>query len=160
MAVDSGGSSTLDIIGQGLFSISYVDGSHSDGSYFTDVFTIGGSTVTNMTMGLGEDTDINFGLVGIGYKTDEAIVSSERTTSAAYNNLPVVLMNEGITKTVAFSLWLNDLGMFLCHPLSKGMISNRNPSIHRCEHRQSPFWRYRHRKVPRRSDEGQHLQGP
>ncbi|CAK7197392.1 hypothetical protein SEUCBS139899_000038 [Sporothrix eucalyptigena] len=106
---NSDDSSTFVITGQNEFSISYVDGSHSDGSYFTDVFSIGGSTVTNMTMGLGEDTDINFGLVGIGYKTDEAIVSTEEDLSAAYNNLPLVMVQEGIIKTNAYSLWLNDL---------------------------------------------------
>lgn len=111
--VNSDDSSTFEIVGQDEFSISYVDGSHSDGSYFTDTFTIGGSTVTNMTMGLGESTDINFGLVGIGYKTDEAIVSTEEKLSAAYNNLPIVMVQEGVTKTVAYSLWLNDLGTYI-----------------------------------------------
>ncbi|OAA55024.1 aspartic-type endopeptidase [Niveomyces insectorum RCEF 264] len=106
---DQDSSTTFNVIGQDEFSIAYVDGSHANGDYFTDVFTIGGSTVTNMTMGLGQDTDINFGLVGVGYTTDEAIVSSEQTLSAAYNNLPVVMANEGVIKTVAYSLWLNDL---------------------------------------------------
>ena len=114
--VNSGDSSTFEITGQNEFNISYVDGSHSDGSYFTDVFTIGGSTVTNMTMGLGESTDINFGLVGIGYKTDEAIVSTTQTLSAAYNNLPLVMVQEGVIKTNAYSLWLNDLSMYTIQP--------------------------------------------
>lgn len=65
-----------------------------------------------MTMGLGQTTDINFGLVGVGYKTDEAIVSTEQTLSAAYNNLPLVMVSEGVIKTNAYSLWLNDLGVF------------------------------------------------
>lgn len=114
--VNSADSSTFEVTGQDEFSISYVDGSHSDGSYFTDVFTIGGSTVTNMTMGLGQSTDINFGLVGIGYKTDEAIVSTEQTLSAAYNNLPLVMVQEGVIKTNAYSLWLNDLGTCTAQP--------------------------------------------
>ncbi|ERS99734.1 hypothetical protein HMPREF1624_03098 [Sporothrix schenckii ATCC 58251] len=106
---NSDDSSTFVVVGKDEFSISYVDGSHSDGSYFTDVFTIGGSTVTNMTMGLGQSTDINFGLVGIGYKTDEAIVSTTQSLSSAYNNLPLVMVQEGVIKTNAYSLWLNDL---------------------------------------------------
>lgn len=61
-------------------------------------------------MGLGESTDINFGLVGIGYKTDEAIVSSEDDLSYAYNNLPLMMVKEGVINTNAYSLWLNDLG--------------------------------------------------
>ncbi|KIH91867.1 hypothetical protein SPBR_01584 [Sporothrix brasiliensis 5110] len=108
-SINSADSSTFVVVGKDEFSISYVDGSHSDGSYFTDVFTIGGSTVTNMTMGLGQSTDINFGLVGIGYKTDEAIVSTTQSLSSAYNNLPLVMVQEGVIKTNAYSLWLNDL---------------------------------------------------
>ena len=109
--VASGSSSTFEVVGENEFSISYVDGSHSDGDYFTDVFSIGGSSVTNMTMGLGSDTDIPYGLVGVGYKTDEAIVSDEESLAAAYDNLPIVMVKEGLIKTNAYSLWLNDLGM-------------------------------------------------
>lgn len=106
---DSSSSSTFVVVGEDEFSIEYVDGSHSTGDYFTDVFAIGSSSVTNMTMGLGSDTDIPYGLVGVGYKTDEAIVSDEESLSAAYDNLPIVMVSEGLINTNAYSLWLNDL---------------------------------------------------
>ena len=56
-------------------------------------------------MGLGLNTSIPYGLVGVGYAVNEASVS--RTS---YPNLPVAMMNEGLINSVAYSLWLNDLG--------------------------------------------------
>ncbi|KAK8132411.1 hypothetical protein PG999_000584 [Apiospora kogelbergensis] len=102
-------SKTFDDVGKGLFNISYVDGSHSKGDYFTDAFEIGGATLTNMTMGLGLDTDIPYGLVGVGYALNEAIVAGSQMASSAYKNLPVQMMDEGMISTNAYSLWLNDL---------------------------------------------------
>lgn len=102
-------STTFDDVGPSLFSISYVDGSHSKGDYFTDVFEIGGANLTNVTMGLGKDTDIPYGLVGVGYAINEAIVAGSASTRSVYPNLPVVMKNEGMIATTAYSLWLNDL---------------------------------------------------
>ncbi|KAK6859695.1 hypothetical protein PG995_003331 [Apiospora arundinis] len=106
---DPSKSKTFADVGKGLFSISYVDGSHSKGDYFTDVFEIGGATLSNMTMGLGIDTDIPYGLVGVGYALNEAIVADTQKVSSAYKNLPVQMMEEGMISTNAYSLWLNDL---------------------------------------------------
>lgn len=103
-------SSTFEIVGKGKFKIAYVDGSGSKGDYFTDVFEIGGAVVNNMTMGLGIDTDIPYGLVGVGYALNEAIVGNTQSATAAYPNLPVNMVNAGLINTVAYSLWLNDLG--------------------------------------------------
>lgn len=108
-AVDSSDSSTYTVVGKGEFSIAYVDGSSSKGDYFTDNFEIGGASLTNVTMGLGEETDISYGLVGIGYTINEAIVGTEQSYAAAYDNLPVQMQNEGLIATNAYSLWLNDL---------------------------------------------------
>ncbi len=99
------------MVGQDTFSIAYVDGSKSQGDYFTDVFEIGGTSLQNITMGLGKQTDIPFGLVGVGYASNEAIVSDTRSPSSQYPNLPVSMMTEGLIPTNAYSLWLNDLGM-------------------------------------------------
>jgi elongation factor G len=102
-------SSSFTIVGKGDFDIAYVDGSKSQGDYFTDVFEIGGATLKNMTMGLGLTTDINYGLVGVGYAVNEAIVGDTQSLSSVYPNLPVNMVDEGLINTVAYSLWLNDL---------------------------------------------------
>ncbi|KAK4193264.1 mitochondrial elongation factor g 1-like protein [Podospora australis] len=102
-------SSTFDVVGQDEFDINYVDGSSATGDYFTDVFEIGGATLQNMTMGLGIKTDIAYGLVGVGYALNEAIVGTTQSASSVYPNLPVNMVKEKLINTVAYSLWLNDL---------------------------------------------------
>ncbi|RFU77830.1 hypothetical protein TARUN_4414 [Trichoderma arundinaceum] len=99
-------SSTFSDVGKGLFDISYVDNTFSKGDYFQDSFHINGITVENLTMGLGLDSSIANGLVGVGYINDEASLG---TTQQTYPNLPVVLQQEKLINTIAFSLWLNDL---------------------------------------------------
>ncbi|KAI1432836.1 aspartic peptidase domain-containing protein [Xylaria sp. CBS 124048] len=88
------------------FDITYVDGSHSRGDYMTDTFSLGDVTLQNLTMGLGEDTTIPYGLCGVGYALNEASVAQ---TGQVYNNLPIVMRDEGHIATNAYSVWLNDL---------------------------------------------------
>ncbi|KAI1647040.1 acid protease [Daldinia loculata] len=106
---DESASTSFSVVGQSEFSISYVDGSHSKGDYIAETFGIGDVTLTNLTMGLGVNTDIPYGLVGVGYVASEAIVGSTRSTSSTYDNLPVKMQKEGLIATNAYSLWLNDL---------------------------------------------------
>ncbi|GAW11733.1 hypothetical protein ANO14919_010830 [Xylariales sp. No.14919] len=102
---DYSSSSTGKVL-NGDFRISYVDTSYSQGDYITETFGIGDVSLQNMTMGLGLDTDIAYGLVGVGYALNEASVSRSHEL---YNNLPLVMRNEGHIATNAYSLWLNDL---------------------------------------------------
>lgn len=57
-------------------------------------------------MGLGRDTTISYGLVGVGYAHNEAAAS---TLGELYANLPIAMERDGLTNSIAFSLWLNDL---------------------------------------------------
>lgn len=59
-------------------------------------------------MGLGLDGDIPYGLAGIGYPLNEAIVTTNHSSSP-YPNLPATMVNDGMIRTNAYSLWLNDL---------------------------------------------------
>jgi elongation factor G len=113
LAVNPSQSTTFKVVGEGEFDIEYLDGTSSKGDYFTDIFEIGGATLQNMTMGLGVSTDISYGLVGVGYASNEAIVANTQSLSSVYPNLPVNMVNEGLINTVAYSLWLNDLGKLL-----------------------------------------------
>ena len=96
------------MVGPGEFNISYVDGSGAAGDYFTDMFGIGGSTVQGLEMGLSINGQIGQGIMGIGYNTSEANVETGNKT--IYRNLPNQLVDEGLINSLAYSLWLNDLG--------------------------------------------------
>lgn len=67
-----------------------------------------GATLKNFEMGLATDTSIPYGLIGIAYANSEANVFTGNGT--VYPNLGIALVNQGIIPTVAYSLWLDDLG--------------------------------------------------
>ena len=88
------------------FHISYADSSYVEGDYFQDTFSINGGSILNLTMGLGVRTDIAYGLIGLGYPSDEA---SSETIGTVYPNLPLAMVQSGLINSAAFSLWLDDL---------------------------------------------------
>ncbi|KAK8187228.1 aspartic peptidase domain-containing protein [Phyllosticta capitalensis] len=103
-------SSTFQDLAQGQFEISYVDGTEIKGDYIADTLDIGGSNIKNMTMALATslaNTDVNGGIMGIGYATDESIANSN--PNSQYPNVPVQLLQQGYISSLAYSLWLNDL---------------------------------------------------
>ena len=119
LLVDAEASSTFNEVGSpGDFNISYVDGSGSVGDYFTDAFSIGGATLNNFQMGLALDTSIGIGIMGIGYNSSEANVFTGDGT--IYANLPFAMVDSGIVTTEAYSLWLNDLRMYILGASSGG----------------------------------------
>ena len=62
----------------------------------------------NFEMGLATASSIPYGLIGIAYADSEANVFTGNGTQ--YPNLGIALVNAGIIPTVAYSLWLDDIG--------------------------------------------------
>jgi hypothetical protein len=95
------------------FLITYVDQTQIAGDYINETFGIGGTTLTQMTMGLAkksseQDTSSEFqGIVGVGFDTGEAIFAQADQT---YPNIISQLKLQGKIATRAYSLWLNDRG--------------------------------------------------
>ncbi|KAK9374905.1 aspartic peptidase domain-containing protein [Lipomyces chichibuensis] len=90
------------------FYIAYGDGSYAKGDYAYDTFDIGGAAVKNLTIAVATDANTTEGIMGIGYPTNEAIVSSYGS-SYQYKNLPDLLVEQRFIRSRAYSLWLNDL---------------------------------------------------
>lgn len=95
----------------GTFSISYQDNSSVTGDYISDVVTFGQTTLKDVTVGLATRASRALGIMGIGYSADESIATND--PSSAYPNIINQLKNQGVTSTLAYSLWLNDLGTSL-----------------------------------------------
>jgi len=95
-------------VGKGLFSISYQDGSYASGDYFSDDIQIGNVTVKNQWMGVGLNTTIPVGIMGLGYDDQEAILG-QPGHSTPYPTILDSLQSQGFISTKAYSLWLNDL---------------------------------------------------
>ncbi|KAK9359782.1 aspartic peptidase domain-containing protein [Lipomyces starkeyi] len=100
-------SSTFSIISDNFY-IAYGDGSYAKGDYAYDTFEIGGAAVKNLTIAVATDANSTEGIMGIGYPTNEAVVSAYGS-SYQYKNLPDLLVEQRFIQSRAYSLWLNDL---------------------------------------------------
>lgn len=97
---DYDASSTAKTVGDGDFSIRYVDGTGSSGDYITDKVTLGdGFSVTGLQMGLARESTSNWGMLGIGYTA--AVSAAE-----PYPNIIDLLFQQGLIPTKAYSLYL------------------------------------------------------
>lgn len=107
----------------GEFSIRYVDGTTASGDYITDDVSFGGVTIPNLITGLAYQSNTTYGLMGIGLPSNEAAVTGGFSAipnisqalaaeTLEYPNVPFSLVQNNITSTAAFSLWLNDLGNY------------------------------------------------
>lgn len=103
---DANTSSTYDFIASN-FNISYVDGSGAEGDYVTDVLTLGGKSIDKFQFGIGYESSSPQGILGIGYAVNEVQVG--RAGKKPYLNLPLRMVSDGLIKSTAYSLWLNDL---------------------------------------------------
>ena len=100
--------------GQSAFNISYEDHSGDSGDYFNDTLAIGEAVLSNMTMGLALHADTSYGILGIGYDSDESIASYDPNN--VYPNFVAQLVAQGYINTLAYSLWLNDLSKIIRLP--------------------------------------------
>ncbi|QDS76912.1 hypothetical protein FKW77_004224 [Venturia effusa] len=88
------------------FAIRYADGSYAIGDYGKDTLDLGGTTLTGLQFGIGYNSTSSQGILGVGYESNEASIS---TTGKTYANVPRLLVSQGKIATAAYSLWLNDL---------------------------------------------------
>ncbi|KAA8899430.1 hypothetical protein TRICI_006344 [Trichomonascus ciferrii] len=94
------------------FFISYGDTTYAEGELASDVVKIGDTKLEKAIFAVADTTNSTPGVFGIGYPANEATVidvnTGEVDESKEYSNFPVMLKEEGITESVAYSLWLND----------------------------------------------------
>lgn len=88
--------------------MTYMDKTGADGDYFDDKIVLGGVALENFTMGLGNESTSPFGVWGIGYDNNEAVV--EPGKRGPYPNIMDAMVENGLVRTPAYSLWLDDLG--------------------------------------------------
>ncbi|KAJ9613126.1 hypothetical protein H2200_003067 [Cladophialophora chaetospira] len=107
-AFDKNVSSTYALLpgGDGTFYISYADLSYASGDYFTDVLSFSkDDSITNTTMALANDTDQVQGLMGVGFRANEASLQNDEPFD--FPTVPEVLKAQGHIDRVAYSLYLD-----------------------------------------------------
>jgi hypothetical protein len=105
-ADDANASSTYEYINSN-FEISYADGTGAAGDYVKDNIGFGGETIPGLQFGVGYISTSSEGVLGIGYPSREAQVVLEG--AQPYANLPQLMVDQGLIRSKAYSLWLNDL---------------------------------------------------
>lgn len=99
--VDTSSSSTFKNLTE-AFDIEYVDGSGVEGYYFTDNVELAGATIDTVQMGLADTSDIDYGIMGVGFEADES-------ASTLYPNIIDKFYTSGQIGARAYSLYLDDL---------------------------------------------------
>ena len=89
----------------GDFKVLYGDQSGATGDWATDVVSIGGTQIKGQQFGVAYTSTTADAVFGIGYKSNEPTSSN----STLYDNLPVSFVKQGVIKSNAYSLWLNDI---------------------------------------------------
>ncbi|KAA8911103.1 aspartic peptidase domain-containing protein [Sphaerosporella brunnea] len=104
---DTNASSTYTTVSND-FQISYVDGEYAQGDYGKDVFRLAdGTAVKGVQFGIGLESTSTEGIMGIGLEQNE--VQVQRLGKAPYPGLTRLMQQQGLIKSQAYSLWLNDL---------------------------------------------------
>lgn len=95
----------------GDFQISYVDGEYAQGDYGQDVFHVGDNvSVKSVQFGIGLESTSTEGIMGIGFEQNQ--VQVQRLGKDPYPGLTDLMVQQGLIQSRAYSLWLNDLGMY------------------------------------------------
>ncbi|KAJ6265073.1 Candidapepsin-8 [Drechslerella dactyloides] len=68
-------SRTFNLLGKDRFGIVYVDGTSAVGDYAADTFSVGGATVQGMQIGVAKETNLSYGVMGVGFEGDQASVT-------------------------------------------------------------------------------------
>ncbi|KAF7896975.1 uncharacterized protein EAF01_009378 [Botrytis porri] len=94
-------SSTVELnITTDKFNIEYVNGDKAKGPYIADTLVLGNATIKSLQMGLANDTNIQLGLLGLGYSISEA-------SDTIYPNIIDELVSQHLISTRAYSLYLD-----------------------------------------------------
>ncbi len=102
-ADDANSSSTYQYVNSHL-NVEYADLESATGDYAKDDLTIGGVVIKGMEFGIMYHSTVVSGLLGVGFPGIEFLAASGY---GEYNNLPILLVNQGYIQSAAYSLWLN-----------------------------------------------------
>lgn len=87
------------------FFVSYGPIGYQEGDWATDTLGLGGGlTLENYSVGVGRRGNASYAVFGVGYA---ALEGSQLYSGVSYRNFPLTLVDRGLTKAPAYSVWLN-----------------------------------------------------
>ncbi|KAJ5560450.1 hypothetical protein N7513_002849 [Penicillium frequentans] len=104
---DDSQSSTASLIDKDGFQITYGDYSQVFGDYMSDNFQISSITIKDLEFAVARETSEGLiGVMGIGFDAGESIAYA---SGESYKNIMDSMVDQGLTNSRSYSLWLNDL---------------------------------------------------
>lgn len=85
------------------FSISYADKTGAAGNIATDTVSVNGVSIDGVQFGVAYSSGSALGVIGLGY------AAGQQAVQAPFPTFPEQLVNRGLIKVNAYSLFLNDL---------------------------------------------------
>ncbi|PMD14659.1 acid protease [Hyaloscypha hepaticicola] len=113
---DANSSSTYQYVNSHL-NVEYADLESATGDYAKDDLKIGGVLIKVMQFGIMYHSTVVSGLLGVGFPVIEFLAASGY---GEYNNLPILLVNQGYIQSAAYSLWFNGEHCLVTLPLVLG----------------------------------------
>jgi hypothetical protein len=93
------------------------------GDYATETFEIGNAKVTSQEFGVGVEATSTEGVMGVGYRSNEAIVAVPG--AGTYPNLVDTMVSEGLIASRTYSLYLDDIDDSLGNILFGGVDTDK-----------------------------------
>ncbi|KAL9587579.1 MAG: hypothetical protein Q9212_000156 [Teloschistes hypoglaucus] len=88
------------------FDITYNPQLYGRGDHASDIVHFGGHVLTDAEFGIGYTTTSHYGLIGVDYTIHEA--HSGDPNFKPFSNFPQLMVDHGLIRTKAFSIFLND----------------------------------------------------
>ncbi|KAI4200637.1 MAG: hypothetical protein LQ350_003777 [Teloschistes chrysophthalmus] len=88
------------------FDITYNPQFYGRGDHASDIVHFGGHVLTDVEFGIGYDTTSHYGVVGLSYAIHEAHPGDPNFKP--FSNFPQLMVDQGLIRTKAFSIFLND----------------------------------------------------
>ncbi|GME92628.1 unnamed protein product [Ambrosiozyma monospora] len=93
-----------------LFSIMYGGGSWANGTWGQDTITIEGVEINDVYIAQSDESNQNYGILGIGYQKNEATNGGfTDEPDFIYDNLPITMKNQGLIHKNTYSIYLDEI---------------------------------------------------
>ncbi|GMG21098.1 unnamed protein product [Ambrosiozyma monospora] len=92
----------------GLFATTYGDNTGANGTWGQDTVTIQGVEIKDVYIAQSDETDEIWGVLGIGYRNNEATnVDTTMESAFTYDNLPITMKKQGLIYKNTYSIYLD-----------------------------------------------------
>ncbi|GMG19435.1 unnamed protein product [Ambrosiozyma monospora] len=92
-----------------IFTTEYEDNTGANGTFGLDDISLHGIRIKNVSIAVSDQTDENYGVLGIGYMREETTDDTDTYNRPfTYDNLPVTMKKQGLIHKNTYSIYLDN----------------------------------------------------